>query len=265
MVIYLRELARNRKSFIAWTVALLLSDVLMMLFFPAVYDQSKSFNDIIRQFPEFLTSGLKLGTLNFADLLNYFAYVFQYIILFSGIFAMMFGAGALSREEDEKTVEFLLAKPVTRSYIVSAKLFAVLTYLVLFNIIMAGGSYITFEAVKKDSYSVNLLLLVIAGNFLAQVTFAAVGFLISVFVVKSKSVLSVSLGVVLGTYFLSIASGISDKLENLKYLTPFEYVSPAFLVKNGKIEELYLAIMLCVVLLSTVLTYFFYNRKNITV
>ncbi|HHV99785.1 MAG TPA: ABC transporter permease subunit [Clostridiaceae bacterium] len=264
MVLYLRELARNRKSFIIWTIALLLSDVLMMFFFPTVYDQSKSFNEILRQFPEALASALKLNVLNFGDVLNYFAYVFQYIILFSGIFAMMFGAGALSREEDEKTVEFLMAKPVTRNYIVSAKLLAVLTYLVLFNIIMAAGNFIAFEAVKKESYSVNLLLTVIAGNFLAQVTFAATGFLISVFVVKSKSVLSVSLGVVLGTYFLSIAAGISDKLENLKYLTPFEYVSPAVLVTDGRIEVVYLIIMVCVILLSTALTYSFYNRKNIT-
>jgi len=265
MVIYLRELARNRKSFIIWTIALLLSDVLMMFFFPTVYDQSKSFNDIIRQFPEPITSALNLDILNFGDILNYFAYVFQYIILFSGIFAMIFGAGALSREEDEKTVEFLMAKPVTRNYIVSAKLLAVLTYLVLFNITMAVGNFMAFEAVKKDDYSVNLLMIALAGNFLAQVTFAAIGFLISVFVVKSKSVLSVSLGVVLGTYFLSIAAAVSDKLENFKYLTPFEYINPADLVKSGRIEGIYLIIMLCVILLSTVLTYFFYNRKNITV
>lgn len=264
MVIYLRELARNRKAFIIWTIALLLSDVLMMFFFPAVYDQSKSFNDMIRQFPESLTSAFNLDILNFGDVLNYFAYVFQYIILFSGIFAMIFGAGALSREEDEKTIEFLMAKPVTRNYVVSAKLLAVLTYLVLFNVIMAVGNFMAFEAVKKDDYSIKLLLLVIAGNFLAQVTFAAIGFLISVFIVKSKSVLSVSLGVVLGTYFLSIASAVSDKLENLKYLTPFEYVSPADLVNSGRVETVYLVIMLCAVLLSTVLTYFFYNRKNIT-
>jgi len=264
MVIYLRELARNRKSFIIWTIALLLSDILMMFFFPTVYDQSKSFNEIIRQFPEAVTSALKLDALNFGDILNYFAYVFQYIILFSGIFAMIFGAGALSREEDEKTVEFLMAKPVTRNYIISAKLLAVLTYLVLFNITMAVGNFMTFEAVKKDNYSINLLMIVIVGNFLAQVTFAAIGFLISVFVVKSKSVLSVSLGIVMGTYFLSIAAGISDKLEDLKYLTPFEYVSPAVLVNDGRIEGVYLVIMLCVILLSTALTYFFYNRKNIT-
>lgn len=265
MVIYLRELARNRKSFIIWTLSLVLSDVLMMFFFPTVYDQSKQFNDILRQFPESLTSALNLDILNFSDVLNFFAYEFQYIILFGGVFAMMFGANALSREEDDKTIEFLMAKPVTRSCIVSAKMLSVLTYLALFNIIMLLGNFITFEIVKKDSYSVKLLILVILGNFLAQVTFAAIGFLISVFVVKSKSVLSVSLGVVLGTYFLSFATAVSDKLENLKYLTPFKYVNPAELLKNGRIETVYLVIMLCTIVLSTALTYFFYSRKNITV
>lgn len=265
MVIYLRELARNRKPFIIWTICLVLSDVLMMLFFPLVYDQSKQFNEMMRQFPETLTSALNLDILNFSDVLNFFAYEFQYIILFGGIFAMIFGAGALSREEDEKTIEFLMAKPVTRTNIVSAKLLGVLTYLVLFNIIMAIGNIMVFEAVKKDSYSIKLLLLVILGNFLAQVTFAAIGFLISVFVVKSKSVLSVSLGVVLGTYFLSFASAVSDNLENLKYLTPFKYVNPAELLENERIETVYLVIMLCVIVLSAALTYFFYNKKNITV
>ncbi|PNT91045.1 ABC transporter permease subunit [Clostridium thermosuccinogenes] len=265
MAIFLRELARNRKSFIIWTVILIASNLGMMAMYPVVAEQAGSYNELMKKLPKEMLEGLGMDRLNFSQILDFFAYIFLYIILFGGVYAMMLGSSIISKEESDKTIEFLLAKPVTRNAIVTAKSLCVLFYLILFNGLFIAADYIVFDAIKRDAFDMNKFLLLHFGFFMLQLTFASVGLLISVFIVKAKSVYPVTFGVVLGAFFLNIVSAVSDKLENLKYLTPFKYVNPSDLVASGKIETVYMVIMVLVIIISVVLTYVLYNRKNIAV
>lgn len=265
MTIFIREFMRNRKSFIIWTLCLVITNISMMAFFPYMGGKAEMLDELYKQFPKEMLSAFNLEDLNLGKVLSYFAYVFQYVVLFAGINAMLLGASIISKEEGEKTVEFLMAKPVTRNTIVTAKAVYALAYIIAFNLIFLATNYFVFEAVKNEEYNFRTFILLHLGMLLIQLTFAAVGLVISMFVVKAKSVFPVSLGVVLGTYFISMAAAMSEKLENLKYLTPFKYVNPADLVKNERIEGLYIVIMLVVIAISTAMTYVFYNRKNISV
>ena len=265
MTIFLRELKRNIKGFSIWTVCLVLSNVGMMLMYPTFADQSEEYQELMKKFPKEMLEGLGMDKLNFSQILDYFAYIFIYIMLFGAAYAMILGISIISREENEKTIEFLLAKPVTRNGIVTQKIMAVLFYITLFNLIFGVADFITFEAIKKSDYSMETFMLMHTGFYLLQLTFAAVGLLISVFVTKAKAVYPIAFGAVLGTFFVNIASAISDKLDNLKYLTPFKYVNPSNIVDKSLIEIQYIAIMFIVIALSVTLTYVFYNRKNIFV
>lgn len=94
--------------------------------------------------------------------------------------------------------------------------------------------------------------------------FASIGFFISVFVVRSKSLTPISIGLVLGSYFLSIASVVSEKLDFPKYFTPFQYINPAKILKFERIELIYLVIIFGVISLTTIGAFLAYNRKNIS-
>lgn len=263
MIIFLRELTRNRKAFITWTASLVAANVLMLMFFPYMDLKMDALGDMLKQMPEGLISALNLNSMDFSKILSYFSYVFQYILLFSAIYAMQFGACILSKEESERTVEFLLAKPVKRSGVVTSKILCLLFYLVLFNIIFTVADYVTIIAITDQPFSMEAFLLLHLSQLLLQLVFSAVGLLISVFVVKTGTIFPLSIGVVLGTYFISIASGVSEKLVNLKYITPFKYVIPADIIKTESIESVYL-IIICVVTITAIAgTYVFYNRKDI--
>lgn len=73
-----------------------------------------------------------------------------------------------------------------------------------------------------------------------------------------------SLGIVLGSYFLSVLASVSEKTENVKYLSFFKYAEAADIITNEKIRPLYVVIMLAVITTGTLLTYYFYSRKDIT-
>ncbi len=263
MAIFIRELTRNRKSFITWTASLVASNVLMLMFFPYMDIKMDAMDEMLKQMPEGMISAMNLGSMDFSKILSYFSYIFQYILLFSAIYAMQFGAGILSREESERTIEFLLAKPIKRREVVTSKILCLLFYFAIFNIIFAVADYVTIIAITKQSFSMQAFLLLHLGQLLLQLLFASGGLLISVFVVKTATILPLSIGVVLGTYFISIASGISEKLANLKYITPFEYVTPVDIIKANSIEPVYVIIICTVVITAIAGAYVFYNRKDI--
>lgn len=264
MTIFLRELARNRKQFLIWTVILILSSVLMLAMFPSISEQADKYTDLLKNSPKAMMSGLGLNDISFSKVLDFFAYVIPYITLFASIYAIFLGSGILSKEEDEKTIDFLLAKPVTRSSIVTAKYLCMLFYIFLFNFFLTAANYLAIEAVRGTStYSVKAFFFIALGMFLVQWTFASIGFLLSVFIVRSKSLTPISLGVVLGTYFISIASLISEKLDYLKYFTPFQYINPANIIKHERIEGVYLTIIILVIGTMTSGAYLAYNKKNI--
>jgi len=264
MTIFLRELARNRKQFLIWTVILILSSVLMLAMFPSISEQADQFTELLKNSPKAMMSGLVANDISFAKVLDFFSYVIPYITLFASIYAIFLGSGILSKEEDEKTIDFLLAKPVTRSSIVTAKYSCTLFYIFLLNVLLITANYLAIEAVRGTStYSLKAFLIISLGMFLVQWAFASIGFLLSVFIVRSKSLTPISLGIVLGTYFISIASVISEKLDYLKYFTPFQYINPANIIKHERIEGVYLTILISLITTMTAGAYLAYNKKNI--
>ncbi|HEX3030413.1 MAG TPA: ABC transporter permease subunit [Clostridia bacterium] len=266
MILFLRELKRNRKYFIIWTSIMTALMLYMGLLFPTMADQTKNMTEMIKQMPEILRNMMNLDLMDFTNVVKYYAsepYVF--LLLLGGVFSMILAAGILSKEESDKTIEFLYAKPVTRNYIVTYKLLSTLLYIILFNVILGVVTIAIFEAVKKHDFSISLMVTLMMGALLLQLVFAAVGFVASVFVVKAKSILPLSIGVVIGTYILNTIAGLSDKTDWLKYLTPFKYVDAVDIVKTGRINGGYLVIMTVVIVVSIILSYVFYNRKNITV
>lgn len=266
MNIYRRELAVNRQSMLIWFLILAGLGVLVIAFFPTVAEQAESIQKLMTGLPKGIMAAFGLEGISFTDILGYYA-TKQYttLILFGSIYAIMLASGILSKEEGEKTIEFLLSKPVSRAEIVSAKLLSIVTLLAVFNILITIVMYISLEAVKTSSYSIRIFLLFSLAAFLLQLTFASLGFLASVLIRRSQKVLPFSLGLVLLTYFLSIASALSDKLDFLKYISPFKYVDAVDILTGQRIKPEYLLLMLLINLLAVALSYYFYQRKDFAV
>jgi len=265
MNIYLRELKVNLKSLIIWSTTLAALGILVMSFFPTIAREAETFEKLLESMPKSLLTAFGLEKISMTDILGFYATKhYITVTLFGSIFAIILSSGILSKEESDKTIEFLLSKPVNRSEIITRKLLSYVTIIFIFNIVVSIALYITLQIVKIEDFSIKSFILLSVGPLLLHLTFASIGFLLSVFVTKSKTVLSVSLGIVLVTYFLSIASALSKKLDFLKYLSPFKYVDATDIITTEKIETKYLVIMAAIIIITITLTYVFYNKKDIS-
>ena len=266
MPVFKREMKRNQKTCLIWSILMSLLMVLLMFMYPTIAEQWDVFEQLLDQYPKAFLAAFNVDRLSMGEILGYFgteAYIF--ILLFGSIYAIQLASSIVSKEESEGTIEFLLSKPITRDQILTSKALCTLIYIFAFNLVVGLVTYICFEIVKEEPYDAGILFILFFGAFLVQLTFASIGLLLSIFIPKAKRIFPLSLGVVLGTYFLSVASVITEKLDWLKYLSPFKYSDAADIIINGGLTPAYLLIITVIILVCISMSYLFYHRKDINI
>ncbi|EKN69257.1 ABC transporter permease [Neobacillus bataviensis LMG 21833] len=260
MNIFLHELKAYRKSTVIWSISLVLIIVLFMSFYPSFAKDADEFNKIMEGYPEPIRDAFNLGDLS--TLTGFYCFPLSFITLCGAIQAMNLGTGIVSKEVREKTADFLLTKPVTRSTVLTAKLLAAFASIVITNIVyMAAASIMAFQ-VEPDNFSLKLFIMLSLTMFFIQLIFLAVGIIISVIVPKIKSVLTVSLATVFAFYFIGMLSSTSGE-DVKRYFSPFKYFDTAYIIKHSGFEASFLIAGAIVMMLAIAASYFFYTKKDI--
>ena len=268
MIIFKREWKRNLKSLLIWSAAIALLVFLMMSLYQSFAEGfgDISIKELMEAYPEGLKAAFGLNTLDMSDLMGFYGVeAYLMVTLFGAIFAMLLSSSIIAKEENEKTIEFLLAKPVKRTEILTSKIGLTVFNIFLFNLINTLVTFTAFEIYKTTDYDKSTFFILMLAPMLLHLTFAAIGLLVSVFITKTKAIYPISIGIVLITYFMSIIANIAEKLEFLKHFSPFSYVDAADIIVNGKIQLNYLLVMLFTIVIGIGLTFLFYNKKDITV
>ena len=264
MLLYLRELFVAKKSLLIWTLCLAGLMFLCMAMFPSFSSgQEMNINDMLEAFPEDMRKGFGMLGLDLTEPMDFFVYVYPYVAVAAGIWGAMMGATVLGKEEGEKTIEFLYAKPVTRKYIFMSKLCAVLSEMIIFGILFYGINVLGFAAFAGGAYDARLLLLLTLAIALIMLIFMGFGFLLSVFVVKARKVMPAALGAGLGFYMLSILANIKDEWTWLAYLIPYKYFEGGNILRDGGLEAKFVILALGVVAVCLVSAWMIYRRKDI--
>lgn len=262
MALYLRELRGNMRSFIIWTVCIIVLMALMMAMYPSFAEQGDTLGEMIASFPPEMTEMLGFDALDFTQTMDYYAYIYQYLLLAVMIQFMLLGANMVSREEDAGTISFLYAKPISRSAIVGMKFLAGLTAIAAFFIIYTAAAGVMLSAVGTSGFDFGKLLVLNAGMALAQLMMLALGFLLSMFLIRARAVMSASIGVVLALYVIKLFVNINEELGVLAYITPFEYFDARALLGGG-IEWIYILLSTGVSAIALAATVTIYRRKDL--
>jgi len=269
MNIFKFEFRRLLKSAIIWSVVCVGLVIMFMALFPSMKDSGMQ--EIVATkldaLPPALLEAFNLeDAVDFGNISDYLAYTIQYISMAAGIYGIILGISALIKEESEGTIEFLYSKPITRNKIVTSKLISSAIIFYLFIVIVGVVTMGISMAVKPEEVEAMTLLMDIKTLFIGMAflgyIFMAIGFLLSVIIKSSKQGTSIALGVFFTTYIFGIIGKMKDELEGFLYLSPFDYVVPAKLLKNG-FEVKYVLLGLGIIAISIVTTYAIYNKKDL--
>jgi ABC-2 type transport system permease protein len=174
---------------------------------------------------------------------------------------MNLGTAIVSKEVRDKTADFLMTKPVSRINIMTSKLLAAFTALVITNIIYLGLTILAAVAIVGE-FSLKIFFMISITLFFVQLMFMALGFMISVIAGKIKSVISVSLSTVFGLYILGSLESIIGE-ERVRYFSPFRYFDPAFIIKYAAFESSFIIVGIVFIIAAIACSYLIYLKKDI--
>lgn len=264
MNIFLHELKTYRKSTILWTISLVVVVSISFSLFPSFSRDIDKIKNLFEAFPEPIRIGMGISLDSFANILGYYSFPFSFVVLIGSIQAMNLGMSIVSKEVHEKTVDFLLTKPIKRIQILTYKILAVIISLVITNVIYITATNITASVVKRDDYSFKIFFMISITLLFVQLIFMSLGVIISVILPKIKSVLPISLATVFIFYFISFLSSTTAD-DMIRYITPFKYFDPVYIIENGAYEISFIIISLVIIVIAIISSYVIYDKKDIHV
>lgn len=265
-MIFKREFLKNIKSLIIWSVVLSALILIMLSVYPQIAKEQVNFNEMLKAYPEGMKKAFGMDKLGFDSVLGFYG-IEIYIMntLIGSIYSAILASNIIAKESNEKTIEFLLAKPVSRIQVVGEKLLLVIVNVLLINVVIVLSSVIGFQFTKNADVSAKTFVLLSTDTLMLHMSIAAISFLLSSIMKKTRNIVSISIGIVFVEYFFHIMSGVSDKLENFKYISFFSYVDSSKIISNNALELKYVFVMLAVMIICVGASFVIYNKKDITV
>ncbi|MFA6309267.1 MAG: ABC transporter permease subunit [Clostridia bacterium] len=262
MNMFLHELRMYRKSTIIWTVSIVALILMFMSIYPVFSNNAEDVKKLLMGFPEAARKALSISIDQITSYLGFYSYIFVYVTLCGSIQAMNTGISLLSKENNGKTVDFLLSKPVTRTRIITSKLLAAVTCLIITNLVYLVSAYAISIVVVDKPIDSKLFFMISITLIFVQIIFVSLGLIISVLTQKLKSITFASLGIVFGFFIIGMfGSVIGDTVS--RYLTPFKYFNPSYIIANASYEFSFLITAIVIVIVSISASYVVYSKKDI--
>ncbi len=262
MNVFWRELRAYKNSTIIWAVSLSLLAFVFLSMFPSFTTDVESTKKILANLPQFVTSAIGVSFESLFSIYGFMSYVLTFGALAGAIQAMNLGVGVLSKEESNKTADFLLTKPISRTKVVTSKMSAAFTLIIITNITFCLVALMMAVLVSESDFNMVTFLLIVIKLLLIQTIFLFFGFLVSVILPKIKSSIAVSLPTVF-TFFIVGTLGSVLELDIVRYISPFKFFDSNYIIANGAYEIDFLIITFIFVVLAIVASYVIFIKKDI--
>jgi ABC-2 type transport system permease protein len=259
MIIIKHEFKINFKQLLIWSGVIGCLVFGLMLIYP---EWSAGMGDMAKIFEKMgsFTKAFGLDKIDMNTATGYYSIESGTMIAIGGaMFSALLGTGMLAKEEATHTAEFLLTTPNSRRHIITQKLLAQTFIIFIFNAFILLVALLGFasigEAVTSSFFLYHLALLMM------QLEIGYLCFGISAFLKRFSFGLGIAISLLL--YFISVLANMSDELTSFNYITPFYYSDGARIFSSHSIEHEHVGIGIVVSLLSIIVAYTKYLKKDI--
>ncbi len=239
MTIVKHELRQGKTAFLIWMAAISFLLMVCIFLFPEIQGDMDTMGELFGSMGSF-TAAFGMDRLNFGTLMGFYAVECGNILGLGGaFFASLSGVSMLSKEEKDKTAEFLFTHPVSRTRIATEKFTALLLQITAMNLVILALSLLSIHLIG-ESIPWKEILLLHGAYFLLQLELGCVCFGLSAFLRRSSVGIGIGLAAVL--YFLNLIANMTDHAKFLKYITPFGYCEGADIIAGKRCNPGYIAV-----------------------
>lgn len=262
MTLWKHEIKMNIKSLLIWSCCIGIVNFGCLLLFENLADTMEQMAKSYSQMGSFSTV-LGLDRLSIATMEGFYATELGLIFAIGGaMFAAMTGASMLAKEEEGHTSEFLHTLPFGRGYIIRWKYLAMLSVIILFQLIVILWEILGF-AIAGEMPEVQEYLLFHGAQFFMHLEIGSICFLISA--VNKKKQIGAALGLAVLLYVADMMCRIVPDIENLKYVTPYYFSNATDIFTSGKVDCGELGIGIVITTAALICAVGVYTRKDLTV
>jgi len=261
--VFRHELKMHLRSTIVWSAAVAVLILVYVSLFSSFSADAELLTEMLANFPKELLTAFGMDGMDLSTVLGYFSFVFLFVQICLAIQAANYGFSLVSIEEREWTADFLLAKPVGRTQILTSKLLAALSGLIITNVVVWISSFGFINLFKGErTYETTPLLLLLLSLVVFQLFFLSVGLVISLLVKRIRSVTPYAMALGFGMYVLSAFGDMLGE-STLEKITPFKHFDPNYIIQHGAYDLPLVLISVSVILIALVGSYLLYTRRDI--
>lgn len=216
-------LIQRKLSIFWWSVGIAFFIFINMIFYPSFKQDAEQLQ---QTFDNLSDSALQLlgGSSDFFSPIGYLNSQVFFITLpiLLGILAISLGSNLIAKEEQGKTIETLLSRPVSRSRFLLAKVLSGVFILFFVTLIGLITTVLSAELVDLEVTAAKMSLVTLV-CFLMVLSFSAVAFILTATGRAKGASIGIATTVAFGGYIISSLAGTVDWLKAPAKLFPFEY------------------------------------------
>jgi ABC-2 type transport system permease protein len=252
------ELLSRRNAILGWGIGLILFGAMYIAIYPEMAGQLGDLSDI----SIYEAMGVEMAT--FEGFLA--STVVQYIAIILGVYGLIAGTGTLAGEEDNGTLELLLATPLPRWQIVLVKALALAIVLLLILAIAGAGNAAVLSAVEIETDVAPLdLFMVTMSAWPIVLLFTMLSLFLGAYLPSRRAAASLATVVYILSYFGDGLAGMVNSLEPIRPLSPFYHFESSAAVFTEGIPPEGILILLGAALAFLLLAILSFSRRNVTV
>ncbi|MGO1470071.1 MAG: ABC transporter permease subunit [Tissierella sp.] len=262
MNIVKRELKSNLKSTIIWSLSIIFLIFVWMIEYES-FANNPQINDLMDSMPQAMLEALGMGAMTLSSLSGFISAIALYIYLLLGIHAVLLGSNIISKEERDRTAEYLFTLPVSRKQVVKSKLIAAIINVIILNFVSLSITILTSINHEKDEGFYKFIGLLFLAIFIVQMIFLSIGMLVASINKRYKKSGNISVTILFITFIISSLINIVDKVDFLKYITPFKYFDGGEILNSMKLELTFIVISIFIIAGGLVGTFIFYPKRDL--
>lgn len=256
----IHEIKSRWVAILGWGLGLILYGAIYISIFDGMFEQMAVFKDL----PIYKIVGMRLGSVE-----GYIAsVVLAYISVLLGIYCIVTSTSTLAGEEDLGTLELIVAMPLTRSQILTAKAIALSVAVLAIMIIAAIGNAVLLEVIKFDTH-INItpygLFVALISSLPLAVGLIMIGLFLGAILPNRRTAIVVTTVYFIASYFGENFAGMVKSLEPIRYFSLFNYYNTTETIFSDGPQLSDILILLGIAAIFYVLALICFSRRNVTV
>lgn len=254
---------QRRWSAFWWSFGIAMFIFINMIFYPSFKDQAaemeKSFGSLSDSTVAFVG-----GSTDFFSPVGFLNSQIFFIMLplLLGILAISLGSSLLARDEQDGTIELLLARPISRTKLLLGKIMAIVGIVALVAIISFVVTVVASRLVGIDVSTAYMAVATLT-CLLMSLCFGLISFLVTATGKARSASLAIGSFVALGGYVVSSLASTVDWLEWISRLFPFHYYRPGEILV-GNFEWLGIAIFPAIAITCLLLSILVFRKRDLS-